>query len=131
MSVESEIQALLAGNAALAALVGSRIYPVQAPQNCALPYVMFLRADGSNLGSLNARGAHDLMQFSFGCVDDIDQPMRAIAVSIALRKALDGYSGDGALQAARFVGQQHEVLGDPERPLRQLVTLHFSILVTE
>ena len=64
----------------------------------------------------------------------IDKSQGAAATQMLaerLRKALDSYSGDGALQAASFVGQQHEVLGDPATPLRQLVTLHFSILVTE
>lgn len=41
MSLETEIFARISGYSGMAALVGTRIYPVQAPQNAVHPYVIF------------------------------------------------------------------------------------------
>lgn len=56
MSVETELVAVMGGNAAVAALVGTRIYPVALPQNATLPALVYqelntvfrLRADGDS-----------------------------------------------------------------------------------
>jgi len=130
-TLEGTIQQLLAADTALSALVGNRIYPGIAPQDCARPYVVFLRTEGRNLGTLGGRGVHDLHQFGFGCAADLDDAMEAIAVSVALRKALDSYSSNGVLQAAIFVGQQQEAMADPSGRQLHLVTLHFSVLSAE
>jgi Protein of unknown function (DUF3168) len=129
MSLESEILALLSADATLANLVGTRIYPALAPQGAPLPYVVYSRTAGRNLGTLGARGAHDLIQVEFDCVAEETRPMDAVSVALALRKVLDSYSSDGALQAATFTNQLQQVLHEPRQ--LALFTLSFSILVAE
>ena len=43
MSVATKIYSALSGNTALAALVGTRIYPVAAPQSAEMPYIVYSR----------------------------------------------------------------------------------------
>lgn len=50
--IEQAIFAQLSGWAALAALVGTRIYPLQAPQNAAAPFITYQRISAPRLRSL-------------------------------------------------------------------------------
>lgn len=128
MALEEALFDLLSGNAALAALVEDRIYPVRAPQDAERPYVVFSRLDTANLATLSGRGTHDAVQLAVMCFADEDDAATTRAVARAVRQVLDGYSGDGALQAARLVGRQQGFLDDPKRHSDSLV---FSILAAE
>jgi hypothetical protein len=47
--IESKVIALLLANTAIAAIVGTRVYPVDLPQGAALPAISVLRISGSQL----------------------------------------------------------------------------------
>lgn len=95
MDIEEHIFARLSGDAALAALVGAKVYPVICPPGTAAPYVIFQKVgtDPATVHDGAGELAHDLYQFS--CVGATYAQARAVRA--ALKAALDGValaSGD-------------------------------------
>lgn len=89
MSVESALYSYLGGVAAMTALVSTRIYPSQAPQGAALPYIVhhkiserrFPHVAGPS-GMVRARQQIDVFAATFD---------GAQAISDVLRDRLDGW----------------------------------------
>ena len=81
--MEEDLFARLSGDAAVAALVGTRIYPIRAPQAAALPRIVFARQEGENLGTLNGRGTHDRLQVLVECFAATVEQARARAAPTA------------------------------------------------
>lgn len=46
MAIEADLYTRLTGHAGLGALVGTRVYPLRAPQDAALPYITYQRISG-------------------------------------------------------------------------------------
>jgi hypothetical protein len=79
------VYAALAANAGVAALVGTRIYPEQAPDEAELPLVVYTVKAGEALDGLIGM---------WPCT-------AAEALGVAVRAALDGYDGQDASYLAR------------------------------
>lgn len=91
MSLESALYSYLGGISAVSALVGARIYPSQAPQGAALPYVAHARVStrrfphiGGPSGMVRARQQLDVYAATLDA---------AQSVVDALRDNLDGLRG--------------------------------------
>lgn len=91
MTIERALFARLSGYANLSALVSARIYPGEAPQNVADPFVTYQRISGPRVRSIGGPSGHGLPRFQF----DAYSRSFATAVSVAtqIRKALDGFKG--------------------------------------
>lgn len=111
MMTPASLYNALSGNAGLAALVSDRIYPVQAPQDAAAPYVIWSRISSQpfTTHSEAALNQDDLVQFSCFAAD-FDA---ADAVANALIAALDNVAlstGDSpTLQSRRDMGNEDAV----------------------
>ena len=109
--MEEDLFARLSGDAAVAALVGTRIYPIRAPQAAALPRIVFARQEGENLGTLNGRGTHDRLQVLVECFAATVEQARALATAATL--ALDAWRGTGAVNWCRVIGRQQGIEAAP------------------
>lgn len=95
MDNDADIFTALTGNAGLAALVSTRIFPGICPPGTAVPYVIYqkIASDPAAVHEGASEIAHDLYQFS--CFATTFAGARAVRT--ALRTALDGValaSGD-------------------------------------
>lgn len=94
MSVEEAVRTKLTGTAAVAALVGTRIYPLYLPTDTTLPAVAYERistrrnyAHGGQQSPTTARLQYDVIATTLA---------GAMAVGDAIRVALSGYTGTSA-----------------------------------
>jgi len=103
MTLEEAIYTALSGDAVLAALVGTAIYPVEATQGSPLPRIVFSRQETENLAHLAGRGKHDRVQISVLCY--ANDPAEARVVAEAARAALEAAVGTGVLAHCRLIGR--------------------------
>ena len=94
MTIEEAMVAMLAADATLTGLVGTRVYPQEAPQDEALPLVLYTTSDPSQAESMN--GWVDLYDqaFRFDCYggDSSGSYASAKAVAAALRSRLHAFA---------------------------------------
>lgn len=129
--LEQTVYERLAAGTAVAALVGTRIYPILAPQGAARPYVVFARQETENLADLSGRGTHDVAQVAVMCF--ADEAETATALARAVRDRLDGW-GEAAdtVQSCRLIGRLGATVGEPAAdPVIIADTLLFRILARE
>ena len=88
---EDQLRAFLIAEPTVNALIGAKIYPDNAPQGAALPYVTYFRASGPRVRSLKGPSglSHPRIQL------DVLAASRASAKAIAsaIRNLVDGYRG--------------------------------------
>lgn len=115
MTVEEALYSILSGNAGVAALVSTRIYPVQPPQGATAPWVVYSKAASPReLTYGQDLGGHP--HFDLVCTGKTFDS--AAAVSLAVRAALQNYTGlVGGAGGCSIVAaqQQNEVdMYDPQ-----------------
>lgn len=100
--IEMALYAYLVNVAAVAALIGQRLYPNSAPPEKGYPYAVYKRVGGPRLGTMG--GASGMDQASI--VIDIwaRTYASAKAVSIAIRQTLNGKERDAAFGGTVTVG---------------------------
>lgn len=109
MTIEEEVFSRLTNDAGVAALVGTRVWAIHAPQASALPRIVFARTETENLPHLGGRGTHDRVQLS--CIAYAATVESARAVATAAHQALDGWRGAGVVQHCRVIGRLQGVEG--------------------
>lgn len=109
-SLEGAIYAALAADAAVSALVGTRIYPVEAPQGTDRPFVIFSRQEQETLAALTGRATHRAVQVAVMCI--ADDAGGAMALGRAVRDALDGIHGADPLHSVRMIGRMQAPVGE-------------------
>lgn len=130
MTLEEAVYTRLAGDAAVAALVGTRVYPILAPQAGALPYVVFARAETENLADLGGRGTHDRVQLSVQCFAADVETARALAT--AAQTCLDEWYGHEVVAGTRIIGRVQSVVPETDTtPRIHADTLLLTILSVE
>lgn len=109
MTIEEELYQLVISDVELVALIGLRLYPLQAPQEAARPYGTFQNIsrlrnhllDGSPDGLVKPR-----FQFTWSATAH----ETVIAVAAAARQLMDGYRG-GTIETMWLEGER-ETFGD-------------------
>lgn len=89
MAVEQDIYAFLIANSGVAALVGTRIYPLMIPQDADLPAVAYRRIDTPRHYSHDGYSGLARPRFQFDCVGSSYSSARALAA--AVRVAFQGW----------------------------------------
>jgi hypothetical protein len=112
MSADEEIYARVSGDAGVAALVGTRVYPLLAPQGAAYPFIRYQKIsrvgeavafDAVN-GVVNARFQFDAYAVTF---------TEARAIQDAVRACLDDWRGiGGAVVMAQLINEFDRYEGD-------------------
>ena len=119
-TIEAAQYAYLVADADLAALVGTRLYPLLIPQEAALPAVAYQRISGPRIlahdgptGAAEARIQYTITGASYSS---------AKAVAAAIRRAVDGYAGqmaDVTVEVAHVLNEldsfEFDILGYPVR----------------
>ena len=91
MSIEDAIVGRMTGYAGLAALVSSRIYAVQEPQNPTLPYIVFERVSSSKISLMSADTGVSEARFQFTCYGSTYTSARNVVEQV--RQCWQRYSG--------------------------------------
>lgn len=93
--IEEALGARLKADAAVAALVGVRVYAVVAPGDVAKPFVTFQEISALDAGQ-HLRGPSNLMRSRYQVDAWADRRGVAKSLGAAIRACLDGYRGDTA-----------------------------------
>lgn len=97
-TIETALYSILANNAGVAALVGTRIHPNEAPDNATVPFIVYSQVSGSSdLAMDGPTGAAD-GQWQFSCWAATKTGATVLAEKVRL--ALSGY--DGTVQQRRI-----------------------------
>lgn len=116
MEIEQAIYGMLAADAAVSALVGSRIYPGQAPESGGFPVVVYTEASQRVVMSLT--GPVNLNSYSMHFDVWGESYSEVKPVYHALRDALSGFSGELGGGSVRVRGIFEETGDDAaESPL--------------
>lgn len=91
MSVESDLYTLLKDDAAVAALVSNRIFPLLMPQNPAFPAITYHRVSGPRVHSHGGPSGLASPRFQVSCWAKSYAAVRDLAEKVRL--ALDGRMG--------------------------------------
>lgn len=113
MSIENHLYSRLSGFAGLAALVGTRIYPVRAAQGTARPYVTLQQVAGPRLSAMGVDNGIVLARYQIDSWGATYDSSRTVAKQVRL--ALQRYRGtiDGTEILDIFI--QNELEFDEER----------------
>ena len=132
MAVEDGLYAELAGNAGVSAIVGTRIYPEQRPQNSAVPAITYQRVSVERLQTLTGPVALTNVRVQINCYDNNYSGVKTL--SVAVRSALDGVVnslGGTTIQQAWLEGGDTDLgVIDGDSEVRQ-VSLDFIIVLQE
>lgn len=97
-SIEASFRSLITGNAGIAAIVSSRVYPIVAPDNCVFPCITYQRINTSREHRLDGPGNFTTALFETiiwtkretGSGGGVEQ---ARDLSRKIQAVLDGYRG--------------------------------------
>ncbi len=82
MTIEAAIFELVSGKAAVAALVGTRVYPGKAPQGVTRPYVVYSQISLSPVQSLDGWNELENGRWQFDCWDDLSTTAKTLARAV-------------------------------------------------
>jgi hypothetical protein len=116
MSAESSLRAVLLASPAVAALVGTRVYPMTLPQAPTLPAVTFQRISTVPDHLLDAESWRVPCRVSLSLWASSFDGMRALADAVTT--ALRGYSGNG-LRLVRLLNMTDDY--EPETKLFRVI----------
>ena len=99
--MRSGLVALLAGEATISAIVGSRIYISKAPQKAALPHIIITQMSSDELPALDTTPGLRFLDFDIDC--KADRSLESYTLGNAVRVFLDDYSGAAGSQTVGAV----------------------------
>jgi len=92
MTIEKDIYYILKSDTDVAALVGTRIYPMKLPQRWTLPAITYQKISGDRAPSYAGASGRTRPRFQVDCWDDNYLDVKDLADKV--RKCLDGHKGD-------------------------------------
>lgn len=102
MTAEETLVARLKATPEVTALVGTRIYPMEAPQGVLPPWIVYQRVSTNPFVVLRGQSGLDDPRLQFNAWADTYSTARAVATQV--RHSLDDYEADGV--HARFADQR-------------------------
>lgn len=110
-NAEKLLHTRLASNPLVSGLVASRVYPVIAPQNAALPYIVYSRNSTQNVNSASGYSGSAIAQITVSSWAKTYSGAKALAD--AVRAALNGWRDQGAspkIDLASIVDESDDLL---------------------
>lgn len=126
--IEAGIVSLLQGNYALAALIGTGLYPVLLPEGAVYPCVTYSVVSSTNTYSFETKEV-SRKRIDFNCFGNTYSDCKA--VKQAIRNALDGYVGtfaDGTRVIGTYRGVELDFFEDDARVYRTLTEYIFEFV---
>ena len=108
-TLEEAVYTVLAADPNVQALMGTRIYPVEAPQDTPRPSAVFSRQKQQPPATLKGPATH--REVELAVMVFADAPGAAMAAGMAVRNALDGHT-DATLAAVRLVERAQVPVGE-------------------
>jgi hypothetical protein len=102
MTAEEALVARLKSTPGVTALVGTRIFPMEAPQGAVTPWIVYQRVSTNTFSVLRGRSSLDDPRLQYTVWADTYSSARAVATQVRL--SLDDYQVDGV--HARFRDQR-------------------------
>lgn len=106
MTIEQAVYTLLVGEPTVSALVGTRIYPDEAPQDAAFPFVVYSQADRQS--TMTYGGPVELDAWSMTIEVEAETKASVRATSQAIRTKMLGFRGTASGLLIRGVFDQSE-----------------------
>jgi hypothetical protein len=113
MSLETKLYTLLSGNAGVVALVATRIYPLTAPQEAAMPYVVYTRVSSGRLYSLTGYSNLEYPRMQVDCYGTTYSEAKLLSEAVVT-----------AIRAATTFGTEQD---DPQEMFEEDETYRVSI----
>ena len=110
MIIGDAIYSILSGDSTLSGLVGTKIYPVKAPQRVTFPYIVYSLSSTDPTDQKDGVSPVDDNTLEVDCYADSYRTAHTIALSI--RAALDDYSGTVQGVKIRHLWFQNQSDGD-------------------
>lgn len=124
--IEQALLTALAADAPLTALVGTRIYPVTAPQGTAAAYVTYEKVTGNPYHDHGGSGNLRWARISYMC--HAPTYSQAKAVADAIRDVLDGYRGTlDDVSIGSILSEEDADIGLDDVTRMQLVAVDFMV----
>ena len=99
--MRSGLVSLLAGEATISTLVGSRVYITKAPQTAVLPHIIITQMGTDEYKALDATPGMRSVDFDIDC--KADRSIEAAALGDAVRVFIDDYTGTAGSQTISAV----------------------------
>lgn len=136
VAVEDQIVTLLKADAAVAAIVGTRVYDIPAPQGAPGPFITYQVIGAERVGrAYTGHGTHDVTRLQIDCyvdasVDSSQQSRKRQVVNLAraVRTALDRQGLDGEDTVDAILWTDWRDLNTPTETRR---SLDFDLLVKD
>lgn len=109
MSAEQIVHTLLAGDAGVSALVGARIYPVEAPQGTATPFLVYQHLSASDVDPITALAGGTITRAVISITAVAGEYPTVKSVLAAVRTALRFASG--VVAGKRVVSIELDIVG--------------------
>lgn len=123
--MEAGIYSRLTAHAGTSALVSTRVYPVQAPQNPTYPYIVYTRTDTSPVSSLIEDTTLNSSFVSIDCFASSFSGVKSLSLQvISALKRYHGTSGGVVIEDAFLRGESHGY--DPDLDIYQ-IALSFEV----
>lgn len=104
--MKSGLVSLLANEASINALVGSRIYVDNAPQTATLPHIVITQMSANENKTLDGSGETRQVTFDIDC--KADRSLEAYNLGTAVRTFIDDYTGTAGTQTIDAVLMNNE-----------------------
>ena len=130
--IEADMVARLNAAATLTAIVGQKIYPVEAPPGTKAPYLVFARVDTDTDDTLDDTASVHHVMFAFEAYAATYK--EALAIGAALKPILDGWNGrpPETIMSMTYTGE-HDGAGEYDEESRRRRTfcreLFFTALI--
>jgi len=124
-TIEEAVYARTVGDAGVAALIGTRCYPLVVPQDATMPAIMYQRISGSPERSHSGFSGLSETRFQFTC--EADTYASAKAVAQALRRCWESFAGAVGSIAIGGAFVENETDGYSEETPAPVVRMDVSI----
>ncbi len=133
--IEEALNSVLLGNAEVASLVSTRIYPLMIPEEASLPAVSYQRLSGvRDMAHSNMTGFPGELGWAFGRIQytiNAETYSEAKGVARAMRKCLNGRRGLMGGMMIHLVEVENEMDGYNQTSDRKTVRLDVVVYYTE
>lgn len=127
MTIEQAIYEALTENAGVTALVGTRVYPVIAPQAATLPLIVYTLISGQQEESHSGASGLARPRYQFDCY--AETITAAFALGEAVRLAIHGFAGTlggaGGVTCGGILFAGKRVLYEPETKIHRVSIDYF------
>jgi hypothetical protein len=113
MSLESAVYSILGTNTAVAAIVSARIYPLFAPEQAAMPFLVYQQVSRQPTYTHDGRNQYNVSRVQITCVASTPAGARSLSDAVVAAMPFAGGTYDSTvIQGAELLDERDDVPGD-------------------